>query len=75
MAGFPPWGSARVFISLALKRITIPINIENSGILLKLSPAKIIASKKGIPIRFTNVLEELFPVISTSNQDRKFTGT
>jgi hypothetical protein len=45
------------------------------GKLLKESPTKIIASKEGIPIRFTCVLDDLFAVISASNQDKKFTGT
>ena len=75
MAGFPPFPFERVVISLAPRKITIITKTENMGRLLKESPTKIIASKEGIPIRFTSVLEDLSAVISALSQDEKFTGT
>ena len=60
-------------ISLAPKKRTTPINTEKIGILEKESPKYIIASKEGIPNRFTSVLEELFFAIIALKQDQKFT--
>ena len=75
MTGRPPFPIDRVVISWAPKNNTTAIKTENMGKLLKVSPAIIIANKEGIPIRFTNTLEDLFVVIITMKLDEKFTGT
>jgi hypothetical protein len=64
-----------VVISRAPKNNTTAIKTENIGKLLKVSPARIIANKEGIPRRFTSTLEDLFVVIIALKQDEKFTGT
>ena len=75
MAGFPPFPFERVVISLAPRKSTAITKTENIGKLLKVSPARIIANKEGIPRRFTSTLEDLFVVIITLKQDEKFTGS
>ena len=65
MIGLPPFPIDRVVISRTPKNSTTQIKTENMGKLLKVSPARIIANKEGIPIRFTSTLEDLFIVIIT----------
>ena len=75
MTGWPPLPIDRVVISRAPKNNTTVIKTENIGKLLKVSPARIIANKEGMPRRFTSTLEDLFVVIIALKQDKKFTGT
>ena len=65
MTGCPFFPIDRVVISQAPKNNTTAIKTENIGKLLKVSPARIIANKEGIPRRFTSTLEDLFVVIIT----------
>ena len=74
MTGLPFFSSTIVEIYIAPIYRTIPIKSENMGRLLKESPIIIIASKEGIPIRLTSVLEDLFTVIFASNQDKNLQG-
>ena len=47
-------------ISRIPRNKTIPMNIENIGSWLKVSPAYIIANSDGIPIRLIKVLDDFF---------------
>ena len=75
MIGLPFFSIDRVVISWAPKNSTTTIKTEKMGKLINVSPAKIIANKEGIPIRFTSTLEDLFVVIIVLKLDEKFTGT